>query len=288
MTEKIKVIYIAGMGHSGSTLLDLILGSHSNAVSVGEMKAKALTRLFTGVSNKPCTCGASVSDCSFWTAIRAKLADCGIVSGEKIDEGDPEANRALVESVLQVSGKRIYVESTKSPGRLERLLKCPDFDVHVIGLHRDPRAVGFSEIRKKRSFYKGIVIWQTIYSRIERVMKERSDRFLPVYYEDFVVAPEKKIVEIMQFAGENFEPSQMRYLEHEHHNLMGNGMRFSGSSEIRPSVSYLDGLRTLQWFVGSWIGRLALRRHGYAYSKHAMRKRILGRNTTATQQRRAA
>jgi len=36
--NKIKLIYILGLGHSGSTLLDFILGSHSKFESVGEIK----------------------------------------------------------------------------------------------------------------------------------------------------------------------------------------------------------------------------------------------------------
>lgn len=34
---EIRVIYVTGKGHSGSTLLDLILGNHSQIESVGEL-----------------------------------------------------------------------------------------------------------------------------------------------------------------------------------------------------------------------------------------------------------
>ena len=37
MSEKIKIIYIVGVGHSGSTLLDRIIGSANNVFSVGAL-----------------------------------------------------------------------------------------------------------------------------------------------------------------------------------------------------------------------------------------------------------
>ncbi|SCC79482.1 sulfotransferase [Saliniramus fredricksonii] len=274
MTKKIKVVYIAGRGHSGSTLLDLILGSHSRLVSVGEIKQKALTRLFSNVSKRPCTCGARVGDCKFWNAVRTKLEAQGIISGEKIESGDPVANRIFVQAVLEVSGKHIYVESTKSPERLERLMKCPDFDVFVVGLYRDPRAVGYSGARKGRSYYIGFYKWWKLYRKIDRLMACREDSFIRTYYEDFVVDPKAEVKRIMHAIGDEFEAAQLNYHKHEHHNLEGNRMRFNEQSEIRPSTSYLDTLSPLQWLAGSMISALFLHRFGYAFSKNAMRWRI--------------
>lgn len=61
----IKNVYILSAGRSGSTLTSLILGSHSNAVSVGELfhlpKNLAL--------NTECACGSPIRDCRFWQAV---------------------------------------------------------------------------------------------------------------------------------------------------------------------------------------------------------------------------
>ena len=62
-------LYICAAGHSGSTLLDLLLGSHSLVTSLGE-----ITQLPKNLSlNGPCTCGKPVRECSFWVAVLAKL-----------------------------------------------------------------------------------------------------------------------------------------------------------------------------------------------------------------------
>jgi hypothetical protein len=64
-------MFICAAGHSGSTLLDLLLGSHPAAMSLGE-----ITHLPKNVAlNTPCTCGEPVRDCSFWRRVLERLAD---------------------------------------------------------------------------------------------------------------------------------------------------------------------------------------------------------------------
>ena len=60
--KKIKVIYISGIGRSGSTLLDIILSTSEKVFSVGEIfKYNQMLR-----ENIKCSCGKKVKDCSFW------------------------------------------------------------------------------------------------------------------------------------------------------------------------------------------------------------------------------
>jgi hypothetical protein len=67
--EKIDVIYVAGCGRSGSTLLDAVLGAHPAVVSVGEVWYHARWQ----ANNFACTCGAPFNACEFWQAVAAKL-----------------------------------------------------------------------------------------------------------------------------------------------------------------------------------------------------------------------
>jgi len=59
------VVYICASGHSGSTLLDLLLGSHPLVTSLGEVGQ--FTRYFR--NNDQCTCKAPVQECSFWLGV---------------------------------------------------------------------------------------------------------------------------------------------------------------------------------------------------------------------------
>jgi hypothetical protein len=69
--EKVEpqIIYICSAGHSGSTLLDLLLGSHSQIFSLGEIGQ--FSRFFR--DNESCTCGIPVRQCEFWKKARRKL-----------------------------------------------------------------------------------------------------------------------------------------------------------------------------------------------------------------------
>ncbi len=61
----IKYVYICSAGHSGSTLLDLLLGSHSRSVSLGE-----IAQLPKNIAlNSRCSCGSPLSHCEVWQKI---------------------------------------------------------------------------------------------------------------------------------------------------------------------------------------------------------------------------
>jgi len=60
-----KYIYICSAGHSGSTLLDLLLGSHSCVASLGEIHQ--LTKSLA--LNTICSCGSPVRSCPLWNAV---------------------------------------------------------------------------------------------------------------------------------------------------------------------------------------------------------------------------
>ena len=78
------IVSIVGEGHSGSTLLDLILGSHSRMVSVGEVHS--LDRYRRGYGD--CTCGAAIASCPFWRPTLARY-DAHVAS---MPGGDPETS----------------------------------------------------------------------------------------------------------------------------------------------------------------------------------------------------
>jgi hypothetical protein len=62
-----KIIYIVARGHSGTTILDIILGNSEDAFSCGE--------LISGISqiNPKCSCGEELKDCVFWKNIKKEI-----------------------------------------------------------------------------------------------------------------------------------------------------------------------------------------------------------------------
>lgn len=64
-----KCIFICSAGHSGSTLTDLLLGSHSRIASLGEV-----WQLPKNISlNTKCTCGEDIRDCDVWHKVVDRL-----------------------------------------------------------------------------------------------------------------------------------------------------------------------------------------------------------------------
>lgn len=65
-----KIVYIAGAGHSGTTLLDLLLGNHSRISAVGELNRLSLTP-----ATRRCACGELIPACPYWTRVAANIAE---------------------------------------------------------------------------------------------------------------------------------------------------------------------------------------------------------------------
>lgn len=61
----VQCLYICGAGHSGSTLLDMLLGSHSRIASLGEI----INLPMDLATNSTCTCGERVRDCGLWSDV---------------------------------------------------------------------------------------------------------------------------------------------------------------------------------------------------------------------------
>jgi hypothetical protein len=66
-----KYVFICAAGHSGSTLLDLLLGSHPGGISVGE-----ITQLPKNISlDSVCSCSEHVSNCNFWQPLITRFGE---------------------------------------------------------------------------------------------------------------------------------------------------------------------------------------------------------------------
>jgi hypothetical protein len=74
-----RVIYIAGAGYSGSTLLSFLLNSSPEIASVGEATGPHLAE--KNQPTFPCSCGAVLKDCEFWREIGDQMRSRGFDFG---------------------------------------------------------------------------------------------------------------------------------------------------------------------------------------------------------------
>jgi len=174
-SELPTVVYIAGYGRSGSTVLDLILGASDSIAAVGE-----LFMFFRPSETRNCSCGSPVAECPFWSEVRRvyqarHLVDSRLyVPGNKGDRGfrfrqkiegmfvplwpSPEVRdeyvrheRALLAALEHVSGRHMIVDSSKTAvevaWRPTALMQYCGAKVKLIHLVRDGRAVMWSVMR---------------------------------------------------------------------------------------------------------------------------------------------
>lgn len=180
---RIRLVYILAASHSGSTLLAMLLNSHPDICTIGELKITSL-----GDSERyRCSCQQLIRDCPFWNGIRLDMKARGFDfditnAGTDINSGmSPYVlrllrplhrgralemfrdialnispiwrqnfpkilarNRTLIECIACRSNKRIIVDSSKTGLRLKYLLRISNLDISVIRLIRDGRGVALT------------------------------------------------------------------------------------------------------------------------------------------------
>jgi hypothetical protein len=173
------ILYIAGYGRSGSTVLDMLLEASPRIFGAGE-----LTNFFQDWFRDQgmCACGEKVhGGCAFWSevlqqfhreipdATYARSRDVtkqmeSITSLSPFYTGKRKADeqlyarvwRTLCEIISEVSHKPIIVDSSKTSRgctqRVRLLKNVCQLDVRVIHLVRDPRAVMWSRMRGNNRF----------------------------------------------------------------------------------------------------------------------------------------
>ncbi|MGH6824188.1 sulfotransferase [Methyloceanibacter sp.] len=269
----VKVIFIASLSHSGSTLLDLMLNAHPDVASVGELKQLGrFARLEKPNRQLRCTCGAeSLLSCEFWTRVSAHtLGATGRTIGELNVEDYDEVksfdrdNAALFQAIASVSGKRYVVDSSKHVARLSLLTENPALDVFPIFLLRDPKGQICSSKKSSASLAKLIGNYVRTNREIHELVKDRPHSV--VRYEELVQSPEPVLDQLMRQLGLSFDRQQLEWASQIRHNVGGNGMRRSHSSELKLDEKWRDHLTLLQKLAidaGTLLGR-----YRYAKSVH--------------------
>ncbi len=173
-----KVLYIAGWGRSGSTIIDNILGEIEGFFSVGEIHYLWDRGLIEG---RRCGCGRSLSECPVWSRVLALLREGNAAAlddpaevvrwqrdsvrirhafgltrttPQRLSRKDSlQAYTRLLghtyAAVAEVTGARVIVDSSKRPSDGAALHLVSGISPYFVHLVRDPRAVAFSWGRRK-------------------------------------------------------------------------------------------------------------------------------------------
>jgi hypothetical protein len=267
----LKVLFIAGCGRSGSTLLSATLGQVEGLVSVGE-----LTNLWPWIleDRYPCMCGRRYHDCPFWgrvlepdfadrpgvqevaavrralfrqPSVRRRLRAANRRAFDEAADRYASILEEVYRRVQRVSGCDVIIDNSKQPAYGYAVGRVPDCEAYVLHLVRDSRAVAFSVQRHEGRSIPWIArYWMAVNLRIEYFWGVRRPRarYLRVRYEDFAAEPRRTIQRILRFVREDdpldvFPDDRTVQLSRSNHRVEGYPSRFeAGVVEIRPDTKW--------------------------------------------------
>ena len=273
MSNDVRVLLIAGLGRSGSTLIDRALGQPAACLSLGEV-----VRLWErGLrENALCACGSDFRSCAFWGPVGDAAfggwdrldADVILALQRRVDRTRfipqmitglgrryrraqrdyAQVLTKLYRGFVDTTGARLVIDSSKDLSTTFLLRSIPGIELKVVHLVRDPRAVAYSWTRhvskpgagaEMDRYAPAVVGLRYLFTNVMLhllTLLRTPRRFLR--YEDFVAHPAAATAELLGFAGAT--PADLGFIEgttlhlDPHHSVGGNPMRFSrGAVEVR-------------------------------------------------------
>lgn len=198
-----KVLYIVGLEHSGTTLTDHVLSSHPKTIGLGEISAFFSPSHMQQYMNRwrdysdvtLCSCAKDWSECEFW----GELIDlCGLNStNAMIDK-----YKCLFSHVKDVYGDdAVVIDSSKSLETLEMLidhygsLDISLTDIFVVFTIKDVRSFSASIVNKSdskrslRSILRSFNYWNGANKNILDYLRNNKLNFSINLYEELCADP---------------------------------------------------------------------------------------------------
>ncbi|MBE9064724.1 sulfotransferase [cf. Phormidesmis sp. LEGE 11477] len=234
-----------GTAHCGSTLLTLVLGGHSDCLSLGEISN--LPDFYR--RNKP-ICSVCEGECSLWDQ---KFSDQDLqalvhgFSDRRVHRFIPLKVEKQVRRLLRADSvfnpysliaskveESVLIDSTKTVWWLQKRLAAREFNEnlspYLIHLIRDGRAVMNSYSRRKQ--YQGLTsqqfgeqfgtLWKNRVTNENNFFDSFSGKKIRLRYEEFATNSEAITQRLCNWLEIEFQPDMLSYWKHQHHTISGN------------------------------------------------------------------
>lgn len=264
---KIKVLYIAGTGRNGSTLLGNILGSISGFIHIGEL----MYFFDRGIlENWECGCGAPFDKCPFWKKIVMELGisknlarklvclrETGFHSKhlllsekrkkEKIGYMSEYLNwlRKIYFKIQKNTCCEWIIDSSKFPSHAYLLSQIEDIDLYILHLVRDPRAVAYSWWKRTKKLgprrenvmprihpVKTALVWLEWNYLFQKIWG-KSSKYMFIKFENFLQKPSFILNRILHWLNVPTEVLNSIFVNEKEvyisvqHTVSGNPIRFN-------------------------------------------------------------
>lgn len=266
------VVYIAGSGRSGSTLLERVLGEIPGFVNVGE-----LIDLFRRGASRAerCGCGRHFADCPFWArAHKSAFGDeaNGLLAGmhplqRRVARPGSlpslvamplagsrfradvarygEGYAAIYRAVAAEAGARCVVNASKWPVQALALSRA-GIDIRVVHLVRDARGVAHSLTKRGKKPPVTAVRWVTHQVQAS-VLRRCGLPLTRMHYEDFARRPRQAVAVALTELGLSCSPADLAHLDdgqvtlRPSHGIHGNPLRFRhGEIPVSPDENWRE------------------------------------------------
>lgn len=272
MPGKGTVIYVMADVRSGSTLLENILSKSDETVSVGELALLKGHMLHQGPGvkwNWNCSCGKPILECDFWidalkgvdihsnqfnTSIQWNYRSSRMfigsmlpayfrnallqINGRKINKDTIQTLNTVYKNIFEATGKKFIIDSSKDPIQAYMLYlnKPGDFDVKIVGLTRDLRAIAASKrkwsIANKKTHQKSLMkflsnslFYKKIYNAIAKLVHPTD--VLMLNYEQLATNTQAQLDQIVLKTGlQPYAAPEFMYVEDDH-TIAGTPQRFT-------------------------------------------------------------
>lgn len=298
-----KLLYVLGRGRSGSTVFANVLGELDGFFAGGEI------RYFWDpvvVNESLCGCGDPIRDCAVWSHALDRLSDVDVeqVAGWQHDivkehqtykllryrrtqrwdslEKYADVMSRLYSALIEVTGARVIVDSSKRPSYAAFLRCVPGIDPYYIHLVREPRASAYSWRHRRHESAQGggrevtrrgaldaTLRWDLLNLGSDAIIRETgSNRAMRIRYEDFVAEP-RKHVESARILTDEPRGSSPFVDDHTvrlrtNHTIAGNPSRFvTGTLRLEDKREWRHAQSRMDRWMTTAIALPFLRRYGY-------------------------
>lgn len=217
--EKIRMIYITGGGHSGSTILSFILGTAPEVFNAGELKFfnahQDLRNKRIQYMKNTCSCGEEALECPFWENVEERIEHpLNIFHQTSIKErlwlalkillpfyhfplsekksDDYFLSETIRQEACQIKPSTSYLlDASKNLARLVYLNSHQSFNLKVIFLIRDGRGFVNSYHKAEGQFWRWVLEWIILNFLMLRYLNKEKVNFFHLSYDQFCTDPMK-------------------------------------------------------------------------------------------------